>query len=332
MPARDGLALCRRERFPGQIHVPIRAVTAGTQRALEAPGESPHPDSSDDRLAIGLALLGVYFIWGSTYLAIRYAVQTVPPFLQAGCRFLIAGAILYLYLRARGAPKPKRREWLGAAIVGVLLLVGGNGLVSLAETSVASHLAALLIATVPIWAALFARFWGHTPTRLEATGLILGLAGVGLLNFGTSLRGNLLGTVILLVAAASWALGSVWSSHLTLPRGLMASAIEQIVGGALMLPLGLVRGERITAMPSGRSLAALLYLILFGSLVAFSCFNYLLQHVRPALATSYAYVNPLVAVVLGVGLAGESMTPSGLLAIVVILAAVTSIVLGRARD
>ncbi|HEX6509102.1 MAG TPA: drug/metabolite exporter YedA [Chloroflexota bacterium] len=305
--------------------------------AVSSSGETgvrplPRPGAGEDRLAIALALLGVYVIWGSTYLAIRFAVQTIPPFLQAGMRFILAGIILYVVLHARGAPHPSREQWVGAAIVGALLLLGGNALVSLAERSVASHLAALLVATVPIWAALFARLWGHTPSRLEAAGLLLGFVGVGILNVGSSLHGNVFGMVILLVAASSWALGSVWSPHLSLPTGMMASATEQLCGGAMILVIGLARGERVVVMPSARSLWALLYLVVMGSIVAFTCYSFLLQRVRPALATSYAYVNPIVAVILGAGLAGESVTGSTLVALVVILAAVALVVLGRTRD
>jgi drug/metabolite transporter (DMT)-like permease len=290
-----------------------------------------HVALGEDRLVVILALLGVYVIWGSTYLAIHFAVQTIPPFLQAGLRFALAGSILYAILRLRGEPNPTRQEWAGSALVGVLLLAGGNGLVSVAETSVASHLAALLIATVPIWAALFARVWGHIPTRREGVGLLLGFAGVGILNAGTSLHGNVLGMVTLLAAAASWALGSVWTPHLRLPRGLMASAAQQLCGGALLLVLSPLRGEHLHGMPGAASLWALLYLVVFGSIVAFSCYGYLLRRVRPALATSYAYANPAVAVLLGAALAGENVTASALLALVVIVAAVALVVIGRAR-
>ncbi len=277
------------------------------------------------------ALIGVYLLWGSTYLAIRYAVQTIPPFYMAGARFLIAGLVLYVFFRLRGAPRPSRVEWRNSALVGGLLLVGGNGIVSIAEKSVASHLAALLIATVPLWATIFSRIWGYRPTRLEVLGVLLGLAGVAILSRGTSLHTNVLGTVLLLVAAMSWALGTVWSPHLALPRGMMASATEQICGGCILLVGGILRGERLHAMPSITSLEGIAYLIVFGSIIAFSCYAYLLQRVRPAIATSYAYVNPVVAVFLGVGLAGEQVTKSGFLALVVIVVAVTLVVLGHAR-
>jgi drug/metabolite transporter (DMT)-like permease len=282
-------------------------------------------------MAIPLALFALYVIWGSTYLAIRIAVRTIPPFLMGGGRFLVAGAVLFVFLRARGAPAPGVRQWGGAAIVGTLLLAGGNGLVGFSEQSVASGLAALLIATVPIWAALFARIWGRWPTRLESVGLVLGIAGVAVLNVGSGLHGHPLAAALLVVAACSWAFGSVWSQHLPMPAGLMASAAAMLTGGAVMLILGAARGEHLHALPSVASILAVLYLIIVGTLIAFSAYNFLLQNVRPALATSYAYVNPGVAVLLGVVLQGEAVTSLEVVALFVILTAVALVILGRQR-
>jgi drug/metabolite transporter (DMT)-like permease len=283
------------------------------------------------RMAIPLALFALYVIWGSTFLAIRIAVRTVPPFLMGGSRFLVAGLILFVFVRARGAPMPTLRQWGGAAIVGTLLLAGGNGLVGFAEQSVASGLAALLIATVPIWAALFARIWERWPTRLETGGLILGIGGVAVLNLGSGLHGHPLAAGLLLLAAGSWAFGSIWSRHLPLPSGFMAGAAEMLAGGAVMTVIGLARGEHLHALPSAESTWAVIYLVVFGSLVAFSAYTFLLQNVRPALATSYAYVNPAVAVLLGIVLQGESSTPLEFVGLLVVLTAVALVILGRQR-
>ena len=280
-------------------------------------------------IGIVLALLAVYLIWGSTYLGIRIALESFPPFLLAGTRFLLAGSVLYLGLRARGTPVPSRSQWAGGALLGTLLLVGGNAGVTFAEQWVTSGLAALGVATVPLWAALFAGLLGRWPRRFEWAGLALGFVGIVLLNLEGDMRANPLGALILLLAATSWAFGTVWSRRLSLPEGLMASAVEMLAAGAVLLPISLLAGERMSGPPSTRALLAFVYLVTFGALVAFSAYNYLLRRVRPALATSYAYVNPLVAVALGVGLAGERIGGSGLLAMVVILAGVGLVMLGR---
>lgn len=284
-----------------------------------------------NRLGVGLALLAVYLIWGSTYLAIRITLESFPPFRMAGIRFVIAGSTLYLLLRLRGAAAPQPRQWAGAALVGALLLVGGNGGVIFAEQWVASGLAALGIATVPIWAALFAGLWGRWPTRGEWLGLGIGFVGVVLLNLDGNLRASPLGAITLLGAAMSWALGTVWSRRLSLPDGLMSSAAQMLTAGGLFLLISLLRGERLAALPSARSLLALLYLIVFGALVAFSAYTYLLNHVKPALATSHAYVNPIVAVALGVGIAGERITGVAIAAMLVILSGVGLLALSKGR-
>lgn len=283
------------------------------------------------RLSIALALLAVYLIWGSTYLGIRVALEGFPPFLMAGVRFLVAGGVLYIWLRARGAPAPSRAQWAGGALLGMLLLVGGNGGVTFAEQWVASGLAALGVATVPLWAALFAGLLGRWPGRVEWLGLALGFVGVALLNLEGDLRAQPIGALILALAAASWAFGTVWSRRLTMPTGLMASAVQMLAAGPALLLAGLASGERVTSLPGSRPLLALGYLIV-AALIAFSAYNYLLRRVRPALATSYAYVNPPVAVGLGVWLAGESIGGSGLLAMVVILAGVALVMIGARRN
>jgi drug/metabolite transporter (DMT)-like permease len=215
--------------------------------------------------------------------------------------------------------------------VGGLLLVGGNGGVVLAEQSVASGVAALTIATTPLWAVLFARFWGRWPTRPEWIGLLIGFLGIICLNLGGSLHATPLGAVILLMSAACWALGSVWSQHLPLPNGAMSSAAEMLVSGPVLVILGLIHQERVSGNPPASAFWALGYLIVFGSLVAFSAYGYLLKRVRPALATSYAYVNPLVALLLGAALDGEQITGIELLALLFILTGVVLVVLGRGK-
>jgi drug/metabolite transporter (DMT)-like permease len=299
--------------------------------ARVAPAANTSPLLSE-RLAVPLALVSLYFIWGSTYLAIRFMVETLPPFYAASARFLVAGLILMAFLKLRGAPWPTRRQWAGAAAIGGLLLAAGNGLVTYSEQSIASGLAAVLVGTVPLWAAVFAALWGHRPTRLEATGLVIGFGGVALLNAGTSLNAHPLGAAICMVGAVCWAFGSVWSRYLQLPPGLMSAATQLVCGGTILLVIGAATGEHLSHAPATRSVLAMVYLAVMGSMVAYVAYVYLLKTVRPALATSYTYVNPAVAVVLGLVLNGEPITPAGGVALAIILVAVGLVVMGRKRQ
>lgn len=305
---------------------------AATDRAINKviPAARETSEGKNNKVSIALAMVALYLIWGSTYLGIRIAIQTFPPFMMAAMRFLIAGGLLYGFLRLRGQANPTRSQWGGAAIVGALLLVGGNGLVVFAEQSISSGLAALMIATTPLFAALFSGLWGNWPRRLEWGGIALGLLGVAMLTMESDLQANPIGTLALIGATISWTFGSIWSKRLPMPGGLMSSATEMLAGGALFLVISLALGESFKGVPSFASISALVYLIIFGSLVAFSAYMYLLNNVRPALATSYAYVNPVVAVVLGVGLAGERITWIGVLGMLVILTGVASMTLVRA--
>ncbi|WP_437275506.1 drug/metabolite exporter YedA [Sorangium sp. So ce375] len=258
-----------------------------------------------------LSLLALYVIWGSTYLAVSVALETLPPFLLAGTRFMVAGALLYGALRLRGAPHPTPRQWGAAARIGVLLLVLGNGLVVISQQWVSSGVAAVVVSTMPLWLALFttARGRGHAGapevSRREWIGLLVGFAGAALLHLGGDLRAAHAGALLILLAPVAWALGSLYSRSLPLPEGPMAVAAEMLAGGVVMLGVSALSGEHLAAAPSARSLLALAYLTLFGSIVALSAYTYLLRNTRPAIATSYAYVNPIVAIALGVLLGGE---------------------------
>lgn len=283
-------------------------------------------------LLIG-AFIALYLIWGSTYLAIRIGVESWPPLLMAGIRFVVAGALMYGYLRWRGAPNPSWQEWKSAAAIGFLLLSCGNGGVTLAEDlGVASGVAALAVATVPLFALLFGLIWGQRTTRLEWAGILLGLVGIGLLNLGSNLQASPLGAVLIIFAAAAWSFGSMWSKNLKLPAGPMASAVEMLAGGFALLAGSLLSGERMVAAPTAAGWGALAYLIVFGSIIAFSSYLYLLKNVRPAAATSYAYVNPVVAVLLGIGFAGERIGVEEGLAMLVIISAVVLIGVPQWRE
>ncbi|WP_443191786.1 drug/metabolite exporter YedA [Pseudomonas indica] len=272
------------------------------------------------------AFFALYLIWGSTYLVIRIGVESWPPMLMAGVRFVIAGSLMFAWLCWRGVPAPTWREWKAAAVIGVLLLSCGNGGVTVAEhLGVASGVAALAVATVPLFALLFGLIWGQRTSSLEWAGIVLGLVGIGLLNLGSNLQGSPLGAGLILFAAAAWAFGSMWSKHLPLPAGPMASAAEMLAGGVALLIASALSGERMTELPTAAGWGALAYLVVFGSIIAFSAYLYLLKNVRPAAATSYAYVNPVVAVVLGILFAGERIGMEEWLAMTVIVSAVVLI-------
>ena len=267
----------------------------------------------------GLALLAVYTIWGSTYLAVRLALHSFPPLLLSGIRFLLAGSLLFLILRLRGVPAPTPRQWAWAAVIGSLLLGVCQGGVAFAQQWLPSSVAAIAIATIPFWTVLFQGIWGQWPRRQEWGGLLIGLAGVVLLNVDDAFRANLPGAFLVLFAAASWAFGSAWKRHLSLETSLMTNAAEMMAAGMLLLLLHPFVERQGSGPITLSSLLAVLYLAVFGGIIVYSAYMYLLGHVSSALATSYAYVNPVVAVGLGLGLAGEQVSILGLIALVVIL-------------
>jgi drug/metabolite transporter (DMT)-like permease len=268
------------------------------------------------------ALFCTYFIWGSTYLAIEFGIESFPPFLMGAVRFIIAGALLYALLRALGAPNPSMQEWRGAAIVGFLLPAVGHGTVCYVQQSISSSVAALSIATAPIWMAIFSSIWGHHITRQEWLGIAVGFVGIVLLNTQGSLQGDATSALLLVFAAASWSFGSVWGKHLSQPKGLMAPAIQMLVGGTVLLGWSMVVGETWPAQISVKSWGALLFLIIFGSLVAYSAYQYLLKTVRPLVASSNTFVNPIVAFALGIWFADETVTAIEYTALAVILVGV----------
>ncbi|MDD5457399.1 MAG: drug/metabolite exporter YedA [Candidatus Margulisbacteria bacterium] len=278
-----------------------------------------------------ICLLAVYIIWGSTYLAIRLSVATIPPLLMCGIRFLLAGGILYAFLRLKRISQPSRQHWQSALAVGTLMMAGGTGFVALAEQYVSSGLAAIAITMTPVWACVISglihKKW---PNRLEWLGLIIGFCGIVVLNLEHELRLNLWGAFFLLLAPICWAAGSVLSTILPKPQsGLMASALQMLTGGVVCVLIGVVLGERISALPSMISALALIYLILAGSLLGFTAYMYLFRHTRPALATSYSYINPVIAVMLGVWLAGEKIGHFAFLGLTIAILGVLFVMLGH---
>ncbi|KAA2283946.1 drug/metabolite exporter YedA [Arenimonas fontis] len=281
--------------------------------------------------AVAAALASVYLVWGSTYLAIRVGLEGYPPFLMGGLRFVAAGAVFYAFLRWRGHAAPTRAQWRNAAVMGLLMMLLGNGLVNVAEQTVSSGLAAVAVASMPLWAGLFGALRGQHPGRLEWLGLAVGFLGVVWLNIGSELNASPVGLLALLVAPVAWAWGSIWSRGRDLPGPFMSTAAQMLCGGVAMTVLGLGLGERIGEVPPPSATLAVAYLAVFGSILAFSAYVWLLHHVRPALATSYAYVNPPIAVLLGAWLMQERVGAQAVGAMVVILAGVLIISRAKAR-
>jgi drug/metabolite transporter (DMT)-like permease len=293
---------------------------------------------SPSRLAIATAFAAVYLIWGSTYLTIRIAVETMPPFLMAGARFILAGGLLYVYARRPGTPKERitGRQWLSALIIGACLLLAGNGLVSWGEQYVASGLVALIVATVPLWMALFAPlFGGSRVTWKAALGIAIGLAGVVLLLRPGGAAPTEWQTYIVPASPLLWALGSLYAQRAPVPRqAFTATAMEMLAGGVLLSIVGLASGEigRVhLGSISAASWWAFAYLVLIGALVGYSAYIWLLHNVSSTAASTYAYVNPLVAVILGAIVLGEKVSVLTLIAGAMILAAVALILSSRRR-
>ena len=291
------------------------------------------------------AFAAVYVIWGSTYLAIRFAIETMPPFLMASARFLVAGAILYTWTMARGAPRPTLLNWKAASIIGAMLLAAGNGAVVWSELRVPSGVVALVVAVVPLWMVLIDWRFGarRRPTGLVIGGVLLGLLGLFMLIGPGALLGggqiDTLGMVVVMLGSLSWAAGSIYARSAPLPRQhLQGASMEMLAGGVLLGLFGLALGEPAQVVWAEIGLKAwlsVLYLVVFGSLVAYSAYIYLLSATTAARVATYAYVNPVVAVLLGWAFADEALTPRMLVAAAVIIAAVAVITMtggsGRSR-
>ena len=289
--------------------------------------------------AVLAAFAAVYFIWGSTYLGIRFAIETIPPFLMAAVRFLAAGAILFGWSTLRGAGFPTWIQWRSALIIGVLLLASGNGLLTWAEQFVPSGVAALIVATVPLWMVLLdaLRPEGSRPGAAVVLGLVLGLVGIAILIGPGELGGapvDVPGALVICVAAFSWALGSIYSR--SAPQSvstLQNVGMQMLLGGALLLFGGLLLGERIDlALVSARSAWSLAYLSVIGGVVSYTAYVWLLKVSTPAKVSTYAYVNPVVAILLGWTLGGEILGPRVLLATAAVVSAVVLIITSRAAE
>ncbi|MBX3160181.1 MAG: drug/metabolite exporter YedA [Deltaproteobacteria bacterium] len=270
-----------------------------------------------------LALAAVYVIWSSTYLAIRIAVVELPPFLQSSLRFVVAGIVLMVIALRRGVAFPRARTWLHTLPIGVLLCVGGNGFVSMAETSVSSGGAAVVCATMPLWVGVLGAFTGVRPTRREWLSLALGFAGVVVLMGGPALAGEPLHVALLVASPICWAAGSLLSRRMHAAQNtFMFPAMQMITGGVALAAIAAAHGERLPLDASAQAWLALAYLCVAGSLLGFTAYNWLLRNARPVVATSYAYVNPILAVLLGAALSGEPLGASTVIANAMIVGAV----------
>jgi drug/metabolite transporter (DMT)-like permease len=295
----------------------------------------PPPRIEAPRARIALAFAAVYLVWGSTYLAIRYAIESIPPFLMAGTRFLVAGGALYLWSRLTGAERPSRAAWVATAVTGVLMLAVGNGAVTWSEQRIPSGIAALLVASVALWMVLleFLRKNGTRPTMLSVAGLLIGFGGVALLVGPAALSDtgdlDVLASIVLIGASLSWAAGSVYSRVLPRPTSAsLGSGMQMLAGGVVLFIVGVSSGEigRFDlAAVTTRSMLSLGYLIVFGSLVGFTAYAWLLRKCSPAAVATYAYVNPIVAMLLGWLLAGEDFGPRMIVAAAIILSGVALI-------
>lgn len=293
------------------------------------------------RWRIGLALAAVYLIWGSTYFAIGEAVRTIPPFLMAGTRFITAGAIVYIWRRQAGAPRPLPVHWRSAATISLFLVLGGNGFVSWAEQRVPSGLAALIISITPVVVVIvdWLRPRGTTPGGRVLAGLALGLVGmvilVGPARLEAAQDADAFSTFMCTLAPTLWAIGSVYSRHVKQsPDLLLASGLQMLAGGVWLLIAGAATGEfsRLSfEAVTTRSVVAWTYLTLIGAIVGYSAYLYLLRHTTPAVATTYAYVNPVVAVLLGWLAGGEVVTGRILLAATLLIGSVVLITARRTR-
>ena len=279
--------------------------------------------SIDPRMVASLA--AVYLIWSSTYLAMRIVVSELPPLMMASLRYAVAGVVMLAIAKQRGVPWPTARQWLRVAPIGALLFVGGNGFVAIAEISVSSGGAAVVCAMMPLWTGVLAAVTGERPSAREWLSLVVGFVGVMVLMGGPSLAGQPLHIVLILLAPISWSLGSVLGRRLGKTTKLdtfMSSAMQMITGGAALAIGALGRGERLPEHASAHAWLALVYLIVFGSLVAFTAYNWLLRNTRSVVATSYAYVNPILAVLFGAAVSGETIGLTTVIANVLIVGAV----------
>ncbi|MDK2123113.1 drug/metabolite exporter YedA [Parachitinimonas caeni] len=284
-----------------------------------------------NRLLIPLCLAATYLIWGSTYLGIKWALESFPPLTLAGIRFVVAGLLMLAWARLSGLPWPSLRQLRNAAWVGFMMLTFGNGAVCIAEKNIASGVAALIVALTPLATVLMSLFWGVKARRIEWAGIAVGFAGIVLLNLDGNLRAEPFSVGLVVAACIVWGLASAWMPRLDMPQGPMSSAMQMLAGGIFCLPLAWLNGESVPTSVTFKAGAALVYLIVAGSMLAYSAYIWLLKHTRPALATSSCYANPVVALLLGVFLAQEAISAPIIAGMLAILSGVVMLGVAQSR-
>lgn len=299
--------------------------------------ELTRADNKRNLIILIAAFAAVYVFWGSTYLGIKYAIETLPPFLMAGSRFAFAGTLLYVWARfSKDYEKPTLAHWRTSIIVGTLLLLGGNGGVVIAQHYISSSMAALLVATEPLWIVILSWLWlkSGRPNWKVALGLVVGFAGVWLLISGRGAAaastagdwGQWIGIFAVIGGSVSWAAGSIYGLRSPVPKSsIMTAGMQMMSGSILLLAVGFIRGEWSTFDPSAvksTSIFALFYLMIFGSLIGFTAYSWLLKNAQPSMVATYAYVNPVIAVLLGWAIAGESLTAQMLIGAFIVVVSV----------
>jgi len=296
--------------------------------SLEIPSKIKLPS-----LPVVIALFSIYFIWGATNLGNRFALESYPSFMLVGLRLFFAVFILMGILKGRGVSFPPLSQMLNAVFIGALMFGGRSGLLAFAQQqNLGSGMMSLGVATVPLWAMVFAFIFGYRPSKLELAGLGIGMFGIVILNMENDMQSQPLGAIVLLFAPMVWAFGAMYSKELTMPDGFMSTVFQMIGGCIVLFVMSFLQGEQFPSAPTAQATGALIFLSIGGTLIAFSAFTYLVQTVSPGLATSYAYVNPVVAVIFGVLLFEQSMPPTGLLAMVVIGAGVVLVMIGKSKN
>lgn len=298
---------------------------------------------NDSKLTLLIfAFATIYIVWGTTYLAMRIAVETIPPFMMAGVRFLLAGGVTFLFLKLRRSKMPTMEQWKNGAIVGLFLMVGGNGLVCWAEQEIPSGIAALVVASMPMWMCIFdwLLFKGTRPGGFAVVGLLMGFVGIGLL-FGPSIYSDdaasldLLSLLVLMCAPIFWSIGSLYSRKVDMPKNaFMSTSVQFITGGTILMIGSLILGEWWSFQPgkvSGESVLAMLYLAVFGSIIALSTYVWLLKQTTPSRVSTYTYVNPIIAVFLGWLILDEKITTQTIIAICIIVGSVVLVVVSRSQ-
>lgn len=296
-----------------------------TDDAVRAPGTSPTLAAPHRPLTpfLWACVLATWVVWGSTYLVIKYALVSFPPFFQMSCRFLAAGALLMAWVRWRRAPWPTARQWMNALVAGTLMLGGGMGCTALAEETIGSGLVVVFIAVVPMMIAVVNLFFGVKPARREVGGILVGLMGVVLLTQGSGFQSSPQGLIAITVACVTWSVGSALTLFkLPLAPGGMGYASEMLCGGLVMLLFSWLLGEQPHWPPQPSALLALGYLVVFGSLIAFNAYMVLISNVSTGLASSYTFVNPVIAIALGVFIGGETISAREWVAVGVVLCGV----------